>query len=183
MPKPSKQHAILRAAARVVEEKGVMHLTLDAVAKEAGVSKGGLLYHFPTKEALVEGMVKQISAMYQEEAAKFVEEDEDTAGAWTRAYIHETFRQTEEEKEMNAGMLAAIAVNPELLNPVRNSYKRWRERIAEDGIDETEATIALLASDGLWLTELFGLVPLDDEQREKIYETLRERTISEHHKT
>ena len=37
--------------------KGVAKLTLEAVAKEAGVSKGGLLYHFSNKEALIEGMI------------------------------------------------------------------------------------------------------------------------------
>ena len=36
--------------------KGVAKLTLEAVAKE-GVSKGGLLYHFSNKEALIEGMI------------------------------------------------------------------------------------------------------------------------------
>ncbi|WP_415841676.1 TetR/AcrR family transcriptional regulator, partial [Paenibacillus macerans] len=57
--KASKRNAILQAAAKVARESGVEHLTLDAVAQEAGVSKGGLLYHFPNKEELISGMVKQ----------------------------------------------------------------------------------------------------------------------------
>src|SRR5215469_14026355 len=50
---------LLDAAERVVAESGATHLTLDAVAKSAGVSKGGLLYHFPSKEALLEGMLSR----------------------------------------------------------------------------------------------------------------------------
>ena len=48
---------ILAAASQIVQCKGVAKLTLEAVAKEAGVSKGGLLYHFSNKEALIEGMI------------------------------------------------------------------------------------------------------------------------------
>ena len=48
---------ILTAASQIVQCKGVAKLTLEAVAKEAGLSKGGLLYHFSNKEALIEGMI------------------------------------------------------------------------------------------------------------------------------
>ena len=47
---------ILTAASQIVQCKG-LQLTLEAVAKEAGLSKGGLLYHFSNKEALIEGMI------------------------------------------------------------------------------------------------------------------------------
>ena len=50
---------ILDAAERLVVQTGASHLTLDGVAQSAGVSKGGLLYHFPTKEALLEGMIER----------------------------------------------------------------------------------------------------------------------------
>jgi AcrR family transcriptional regulator len=45
----STRENILRAANLVVVEEGVSRMTLEAVAREAGVSKGGLLYHFPSK--------------------------------------------------------------------------------------------------------------------------------------
>ena len=50
---------ILDAAEQVVLRDGVGHLTLEAAAAEAGLSKGGVLYHFPTRDALVAGMVDQ----------------------------------------------------------------------------------------------------------------------------
>jgi AcrR family transcriptional regulator len=48
---------ILEAGYALAGQSGVAAVTLDAVANRAGVSKGGLLYHFPSKEALVSGMV------------------------------------------------------------------------------------------------------------------------------
>ncbi|MEO1289257.1 MAG: helix-turn-helix domain-containing protein, partial [Chloroflexota bacterium] len=45
--KLSKRDLVLVAASEVVIEHGAAQLTLDAVVNNAGVSKGGLLYHFP----------------------------------------------------------------------------------------------------------------------------------------
>src|SRR5205809_615370 len=50
---------LLDAAEAVVVRQGIANLTLDAVAAEAGMSKGGLLHHFPTKDRLVEALVAE----------------------------------------------------------------------------------------------------------------------------
>ena len=44
---------ILKMAKEIILEKGVNHFTLEEVAKGAGISKGGLLYHFNSREALI----------------------------------------------------------------------------------------------------------------------------------
>ena len=56
----NKKDQILQAALKVVEENGANHLTIDAVAAFANFSKGGVLYHFPTKKALLSGMVEHL---------------------------------------------------------------------------------------------------------------------------
>src|SRR5918995_4669163 len=56
----SSREKILDAAAELVSEIGSGRLTLEAVAERAGLSKGGLLYNFPTKEALLQGMVQRL---------------------------------------------------------------------------------------------------------------------------
>ena len=48
---------MLDAAEVVVTRHGIANLTLDAVAAEAGMSKGGLLHHFPSKDRLVDALV------------------------------------------------------------------------------------------------------------------------------
>ena len=59
--------AILDAANRIVIEQGVERLTLEQVAAEAGISKGGLLYHFPTKEALIKSMISHYLERFTED--------------------------------------------------------------------------------------------------------------------
>ena len=51
------RQTILTAARKLVQTLGIERLSLDRVCREAGVSKGALMYHFPNKNALVEGMI------------------------------------------------------------------------------------------------------------------------------
>jgi TetR/AcrR family transcriptional regulator len=50
--------AILRAAERLFGDKGYRGVSIDQIARTAGVSKGLVLYHFTSKKALVEHLLK-----------------------------------------------------------------------------------------------------------------------------
>lgn len=49
---------LFHAAVCVALENGFGKVTLDAVARQAGISKGGLLHHFSTKAELIRAMLK-----------------------------------------------------------------------------------------------------------------------------
>lgn len=51
------QQAVLDAAERVVGRDGAANLTIDAVAREAGINKASVLYDHKSKQALVEAVV------------------------------------------------------------------------------------------------------------------------------
>ena len=56
MPYPKAERSaaqIVAAATRVLAAKGYARTSLLDIAREAGMSKGALHYHFPSKEALV----------------------------------------------------------------------------------------------------------------------------------
>ena len=62
---------ILDAARAVVARDGTGRLTIDAVAREIGMSKGGVLYNFPSKLALLEGLMRQMIAAFEHSFAEF----------------------------------------------------------------------------------------------------------------
>ena len=176
MPGNTRKIDILNAASKIVSEQGIFSLTIEATAAEAGISKGGLLYHFRSKEVLVEKMVEHLASNYREKISSHVAEDMDERGKWTRAYIDVTFKNSYKNKDMHAGLLAAKAVNPKLLGPIREVYSEWQGDIMEDGLDPVMATIIRLAADGIWLADLFDINPIEDEHKELIYEQLRKWT-------
>ena len=57
---------ILSAARAIATREGAGRITIEAVAKEAGLSKGGLLYNYPTKKALLSGLLAQMLAGHRE---------------------------------------------------------------------------------------------------------------------
>ncbi|MBB6672948.1 TetR/AcrR family transcriptional regulator [Cohnella nanjingensis] len=172
MPHHSKRSAILQVACRLVRERGASRLTLDAVAKEAGVSKGGLLYHFPTKEALIQAalddFLNRFDSSTEEEAARNAKLD----NRWAQAYLRQTFEISKEDLEMSFGILAAASSNPDLLEPMRQRYIDWQSRMTAECRDPVEATVARLAADGLFYCELFGFAPMDEKLRSEVLSCL-----------
>lgn len=170
---------ILEAAAYIIQTNGILSFTLEAVAKQAGVSKGGLLYHFPSKEALVSGMVEYLMQNYIEHIEKNARQDTLQHGKWTRSFIRGSFESSTPDKHMNAGLMAAAVVNRELLKPVQDAYEQWQDRMNDDQLDPINSTILRLAVDGLWFSEIFDLAPLEKEHRQRVLERLIQLTMKE----
>lgn len=175
MSTTTQQH-ILEAANKIIQRAGVAHLTIEAVAKEAGLSKGGVLYHFPSKEALVEGLIAFYIGGFTRDLATALETERSSPGRWTRANIRasamSTTEQVPEEAAAITGLIAAIATNPQLLNPLRQQYEEWQEQAENDGIPPALATILRLAVDGLWLADMLGFAPPQGKFREDVITTM-----------
>src|SRR5699024_10852775 len=129
MAKDATRANILQSAASIVQSDGILDFTLEAVAKHAGISKGGLLYHFPSKDALVSGMVHHLMQNYLDNTKENAEQDTTQKGKWTRSFIKETFQQSTPEHNTDAALMAAAAINPELLKPVQDAYEHWQQQI------------------------------------------------------
>ena len=167
---------ILDAAEAVVLASGAVHLTLDAVAERAGVSKGGLLYNFPTKEALLQAMVDRNMRRLGHDHAAALGHFPSGPGRELKAFVHMVAQKSVCcEKRLGGSLLAASANNPKLLDPVHR-FHRWRlemiESAARDGLSFERTAIASLALDGLCLLEMLGLSPFSADQRGRILEDL-----------
>ncbi len=168
------RETLLQAASQVVIDKGVEALTLDAVAQQAGVSKGGLLYHFPNKDALMTGMVEQLIRDFEAVLQTEFEQDDapGTPGQWVRAYIRATLRFSKQSLALIARLTSIAADSPHLFEAAKVYDQQWRQRIETSGIDPTKATIILLATDGLWLSEVFQVGTLEEPRLTQVVETL-----------
>ncbi|WP_339230862.1 TetR family transcriptional regulator [Oceanobacillus sp. FSL K6-2867] len=168
----NKKKNLLIAAAEIVKEEGVVKLTLEAVAHRAGVSKGGLLYHYPSKEALIKGMVEDWKSNYFESIITMAKNDKKELGKWIRAYVQSTYSDFDNNKLMNSAIMAAMFFNPDLLNEFRREYDNLLTKLVNDGVDPIKTTIARLSIDGLWFSEIFGMQPLNKELQTNVYREL-----------
>lgn len=78
--KDATREQILESATKLLAEHGYAALRVAAVAKEAGVSLGGQLHHFPSKESLVIAVLERLSSrvldMAVQEAARANTDDD-----------------------------------------------------------------------------------------------------------
>lgn len=152
---------ILDAADALVREQGVNRMTLDAVAAKAGMSKGGLLYHFPSKDALLKGMIERFVARLS---------DVGDGPVAARVIDVRLSKLSEGQDQRRAGhsMLAAIAEQPALLDPIRGAHQKiWAEMREREG-PCSAGLIAWLAAEGLCFFDLFDTSPLSDEERDQV---------------
>lgn len=166
-----RRDALLDAAEAVLLEHGTQALTLNAVAERAGVSKGGLLYHFPTKEALVTALVTRVIAEFDA-----LVERHDT-GSFTRAFVEATFAIVAAPEGERTGRrwaaITAAAATPELAAPLREAMDRWHHRDEAEEADPLTAAVVRLAAEGLWEVVAHGSGRFSPEQ----YTALRRRLL------
>lgn len=177
-PRPKRINSrskILDAAAQIIREVGAGRLTLDAVAQRAGISKGGLLYNFPSKEALLQGMIQRIVddvAARQDELRTTLKSGPNLeARVITTALLE--MRELETE-DLALGILAASAENRQLLAPVRQTIGEAYHQIVAEAEDPKAALIAWLAVEGLRGLEMHGLSPLSEADRQGFAAAIKE---------
>jgi AcrR family transcriptional regulator len=155
-----------------VIEVGARHLTLDAVAKQAGVSKGGLLYHFPSKEALVHAMLdRRFVQSAQDRRTRLADAKGGTGGAFA-AYVLSCLERDDGTRRLGVALLAAAAHDPRFVLPYREEYRRRLEEFSREGLSLKRAAAVMLAVDGLRFMELLSLAPFTAEERNDVVEEI-----------
>ena len=173
--KRDSRELILQAAEEIVAKRGPAHLTLETAATEAKVSKGGLFYHFRSKEALLEAMIRRSMEQLESEHLKIAESLTGERNGKMKANIIGTLRHVEGQRPVLTAVIAAIANDPKLVEPMRESIrKEFQELSKELSLRTEDIAILFLASQGLLLMELLNLSFLTPSQIRKIAQRMLE---------
>lgn len=157
---------LLMAAVKVSCVAGPARMSLDAVAAEAGVSKGGLLYHFPSKHELLQAMIEDHVIRVRariDEIAPGARESGDGPRA-LRAYVQVNREMLADKRPPPAGVFAFLAEAPQLNEPIEALRDEMRA-LARTCADPGRASIVVLACKGLVLETMTdtGTSPAPDE--------------------
>lgn len=159
---------VLEVAENIIAGQGASALTIDAVAKAAGISKGGVQSCFGTKEAMIAAMLRR---WMEDDQRRF----EDSAGAHPspvdriRAHITTTHLHDDASHARAAGLLAVLLQTPEHLDETRQWY---RTRLADfDAADPQSrlSRLAFLATEGAFFLRFFGLMAMDRDQWDAVF--------------
>lgn len=167
MARKSSKEAILDAAERVIRRQGMAATTVEGVAAEAGVSKGGLFYHFSSKK----DMLLQLLARYEEQflalRKQIFESLPDEPNRLLKATIITSIKHPAKTTS-NLSNVLSLLDDPDLRGKVSEMKLRLYREITAGYPRPERAALAMLAADGLWVVDLFGNGVVSEELEEKI---------------
>ncbi len=167
---------ILAAARSIIIENGTDSLSIDHVIREAGVSKEAFMYHFHTRQDLIEALVAEYAAHLGEVEEELVSRSAggcsmlDAYADWYRMF-------TSGEIDSGTSPLVALAMssrdNRKFMAPVRDWYRRYFDRVEKQECGAEKALVFTLAYDGLFFHHLFGIDVMSPTEKRMIAEALR----------
>ncbi|OLT45310.1 transcriptional regulator [Saccharomonospora sp. CUA-673] len=150
MGRPSAREQILDAYENLLIEDGLAAVTLDAVAARAEVSKGGLLYHFRSKDALLDGLLDRLLERTRTDLAYARTAPEGMVrylltSSVTDADMTKAFHRT------SVATLRLLGSEPKADEALATSFGMWTDLAGEYVDDPLTAELIGLLSDGLYL--------------------------------
>lgn len=165
----SSRTEILDAAVRVVDAAQGIDITYESVAREAGLSKAGLMYHFPTKDALMIAVIEHVVDRWQHDLQTVLAIPFEDSTLTERV---EAFVRFAGEGSVTQGEFVVFAEavrRPDLAAPWLSYLRTWFDF---DEADTSSLLLVWLAANGLWISEATGILELTDRQRERLLRRL-----------
>lgn len=144
---PAAREAVLDAFERLIISDGERTATLDATARAAGVSKGGLLYHFGSRQALVAGLLERLSRLVDADIARIDEAPDGAISFFLRSSLD---IETPLDHAFVATLRLAQGGDREAGRALDEAEARWFAELHRHVGDPTVALAVTLIGDGLY---------------------------------
>jgi len=170
------RNVLLDIAERIVSEQGAKALTIDALAKAAGITKGGVQYSFHNKEALLDAIFdrwdQQYNALYLSIAGENPPPPEKVAG-----HVEATRQGDEKANARAASLMMALLENPKQLAETRSWYRDIIAGLDLSTEEGRQARLAFLASEGAFLLRSLGLMEIEDAEWQDMLKDISTRLL------
>ncbi|MFF5225109.1 TetR/AcrR family transcriptional regulator [Dactylosporangium sp. NPDC000521] len=150
------RRAILDAATTVVGKRG-QGASVDAIAQAAGVSKGGLLHHFKSRDQLLLALAEDLAEQWWAAVRAAVDPRDNAPGRLVRGYINATFDDLLDGSAASehAVLVATLATAPGVAEVLQRDTRQWAEAFEADGLHPQRVLMIVRAADGTAVAGLF----------------------------
>ena len=163
---PHARELVLDAFEAILIEDGERGATLEATAATAGVSKGGLLYHFTSKDELAAGLIARLERLVDEDLIEMAAAPDGPVAYYVRTSVMENAPL---DRALITVSRLAQGGSAEAADALRRTRRSWGETIRPQVRDRAAFDLVMLVSDGLYFNNSLDvngpdrLVPHDDE--------------------
>ncbi|HEV7305884.1 TetR/AcrR family transcriptional regulator [Ensifer sp.] len=159
---------VLDQAEAIVLAVGAAGLTIDAVAKAAGITKGGVQYCFGNKDGLIDAMIERWFSDFDSAVAAEGGDDADPVKAM-RAHVAVTARMDMADKARTSGMMAALMQREDHMAKNRAWYRARLDRLDLSTEEGRRARLMFLATEGVFLLRGFGFLEMKDAEWQDMF--------------
>ncbi|WP_321792397.1 TetR/AcrR family transcriptional regulator [Burkholderia pyrrocinia] len=161
------------AALSILTRDGVGGLTFDALARESGISKGGLLHQFRTKQGVLQALLEFQQQQFEQFGRDYVVKEGASKAEPTLATQIAIFREaTNQPNSVARAVLAAIIESPELLEGRDNTDADKLKTMDKESGDFELSLLRYFAASGIAFNVLLGLTPLTGAMRNRLFTRL-----------
>lgn len=164
---------LMQAVERVARRAGIDGISIDAVAKEAGISKSSVVYDCGGKAGLLAAFTRHRMALYRAGLDEALARQQDRPNPHMRALIDE-FRTVPTDEDIAMALLisAGMGQNAECREIIRAAMAEDAARIAAEAGDQRRMLLTLLTLHGMAFLEYFGFHRFDEKTRNEILDEL-----------
>ena len=167
------RNVALDAALTIIARDGPGRLTLDAIARESGLSKGGVMHQFRTKEGVLKALLERQMAHFGEFSTRYrAKADAESANPELATEIATVREAANTPNSAALALLAAMVESPDLMALPRQSDLKNIAAIKAEAADPELAMLRWAAARGLMLGALFGMLPIGKPERERLFARL-----------
>ncbi|MFI6871573.1 TetR/AcrR family transcriptional regulator [Nocardia sp. NPDC050406] len=167
------RNKILDGALEILRAEGGGTITLEAAAKQVGLTKPGLMYHFPTKEALMLAVVDHAAARWEQRLLDHLggPPQEATAAQRIRSYVEVAL--TEQFDRADFAIFADAVYRSALTAAWVARFEPWLTLPPElPAAERARLTAARLLADGYWAASATGVFPVPEHERAALLATV-----------
>lgn len=174
---------LLDGACAIILEEGTDKLTIERVISRAGVSKGTFLYHFPTRDRLVEALVneyaKHLEVVMTSVEAASADDLDPVLGGYERWYRDFSSGEIDGGSSPLVSLVTASRSNRRYMEPVREWYRNHFAKLEHSPCGPETALLVSLAYDALFFHHLFGTDVLDPKAKAKLIDVMHKLSQGE----
>ncbi|MEN1968334.1 TetR/AcrR family transcriptional regulator [Lentibacillus sp. N15] len=141
----NRKELIFQAAIKVISEKGINNFSIQNVCDEAEISKGGLMYHFASKEVLITSLHEYIISYIEQ----LIMDEKSVRETYTEAYLHACLLAAKSDETKTYMSLFNYEVNEETKVLWEKFYEEVVEELSKELSDEW-VTLVVLTTNGIF---------------------------------
>ena len=164
------RNVALDAAIKIISRDGSGRLTLDAIARESGLSKGAITHQFRTKQGVMQALLERQAGYFSEFQRQYLADVGEKVSQPELVAEIATLREAiGQPNSVVLAITAAIAADPSLLNASQTSSAETLKAIRAKSDDPELAMLRWAAARGLLLDTLFGKSLLGNKERDQLF--------------